>query len=170
MAKTRAKSSQRAGTETAGREHHVVDWRRERGDALRRGSHEEPLRRDLGRRSRKSASSAQSLKCFVVNRFSQRCRPASELANRDRDYRRHLDPTTMRGPLEQEVETLRFGAAVDYRARIRAVGRSTRQTHALRRCRYRGHPTVFSARRRRCDTCCGCDAPSVVTSGGHADD
>src|ERR1700732_3425936 len=39
VTQTRATRSQRAGTDAAGREDHVVDWRRERGDAIRRGSH-----------------------------------------------------------------------------------------------------------------------------------
>lgn len=116
VAQTRATRSQASGTETAGGEDHVPDRRRERGDALRRESHQEPFRRNSRRRSRKSSSFTQSSKCFLANRVSKHGHPASELTNRDRDHRRHLDPTTMGGPLEQAVETLRFGARVDYRA------------------------------------------------------
>lgn len=70
VAQTRAILGPRAGTEPAGRENQAVGRRRERGDALHRGSHHEPLRRNLGRRSRNSFSITQSSKSLLVKRFS----------------------------------------------------------------------------------------------------
>ena len=144
MAQTRATWSRRAGTENAGWEDHLVARRRERSDALRRGLHQGPLRRKLGRRSRNSSLLTRSSKCLLVNRFSQHSHSTGGLTNRDRVHRRHLHSTTVRCPLEQAVETLRFGA-VDYHADPDPCHRAINAANpcALYRCRLRGHPTVF---------------------------
>ena len=126
----------------------MVDRRRELGDALGRGSHQVPLRRNSGQISRKSSSFAQSSKCFLANGFSKLRHRASAFANRDRDHRRHLDPTTMLGPLEQAIESKRSDSvcrSITTPTRIRAIGRSTRQTRA----RYIGREADGSVMRGR---------------------
>src|SRR5271166_3600897 len=55
VTQTRATRSPRPGTETGGRDDHVVDCDREPGDARVRRSYQEPLRRNVERRSQELA-------------------------------------------------------------------------------------------------------------------
>ena len=116
VTQTRATRSQRPGTETGRREDHMVDWHRERGDARARGSHEERLRCNVERRSQELTSFPRSSRGVLAKCFSRHRHTVSKRANWGPDHRRYLDPTTIRGLLEQAVETLLFSASVDYHA------------------------------------------------------
>ena len=101
VTQTRATRSPRPGTETGGRDDHVVDCDREPGDARVRRSYQEPLRRNVERRS-------QELALFNAK---------LEKYSREASFRSNL------ARLRQAAETLRLDASVD----IPRLPRSLRQ-------------------------------------------